>query len=269
MLRWSAHLAFLFREHPFLERFQAAADAGFGTVEFIWQNETDLDALVRAKQAAGVEVALFGIDIGDFANGERGFLNIPDRRAWWRERATAAMVLAERLQVRRINVLSGNVDARLSHQEMMDCVYENLEWVLPQVRDMGTCLVIEPLNRFDNPNYFFGHTDDAVGLIEKFDTPALKLQLDLYHVQRSEGNVVRVMQSVAPHVAHLQIADSPERHQPGTGELNWRYILEQVEALDYTGYVGLEYHPVPDTLSSLAWLPRERRQTARAGDVRF
>lgn len=267
MLRWSAHLTFLFREHPFLDRFQAAADAGFAAVELVWENDIDLDALVRAKQNAGVEVALLGIDLGNLARGERGVMNLPDRRDWWRARAQAALDLAERLDVRRINVLSGNVDARFSRQEMMDCIYENLEWLLPRAQAMGARLVLEPLNHFDNPHYLFKHTQDAVQVIEKFNTPELKLQLDLYHVQRSEGNVARVLQVCAPYLAHLQIADSPDRHQPGTGELNWRYLFKQIEALGYAGYVGLEYHPVPDTLGSLAWLPREKRRVATAGDI--
>lgn len=267
MLRWSAHLSFLFQEHPFLERFRAAAAAGFNTVEFVWENDVERDAIVRAKQEAGVKVALFGIDLGDLTKGDRGFLNDPARRAWWRERALAAIQLAERLDVQRINVLSGNVHPHLTAQQMLDCIYENLEWVLPRVRAIGATLVIEPLNRFDNPNYFFRHTQDAVNLIEKFDTPELKLQLDLYHVQRSEGNVVRVLQSCAPHIAHLQIADSPDRHQPGTGELNWRYIFQHIEQLAYHGYIGIEYHPVPDTLTSLAWLPQPHRQTSTTTDI--
>lgn len=267
MLRWSAHLTFLFNELPFLERLRAAADAGFNTVEFIWENDIDRAALVRAKQESGVNIALFGIDLGDLSRGDRGFLNDPARRDWWRDRALAAIHLAERLDVRRINVLSGNIVPHLTSQQMLDCIYENLEWVIPHARASGATLVLEPLSRFDNPNYFFEHTRDAVRVIEKFNTPELQLQLDLYHVQRSEGNVVRVLQSCAPYIAHLQIADSPDRHQPGTGELNWRYIFQHIEQLNYNGYIGIEYHPIPDTLTSLEWLPRKARQTSTALDL--
>lgn len=266
MIYWSAHLTFLFREVPFLERFRAAADAGFGVVEYVWEN-VDPDDLVTAKQAAGVQVGLFGIDLGDFAKGDRSFPNIPEYREWWRGRAEEAFRMAERLETRQINVVVGNKDPRYTRREMIDCLYENLEWAIPRAREAGVCLVIEPLNRFDSPRYLMEQTSEVVEVIEHFNSPALQLQLDLYHVQRSQGNVVRVMQEYFPHIRHIQIADSPDRHQPGTGEVNWKFVLGQLEALGYAGYVGIEYHPVPNTLESLEWLPKDKRRACGVNEL--
>ena len=171
----------------------------------------------RRKKAAGVEVGLFGIDLGDFAKGDRGFPNIPDYREWWRGRADEAFRLAERLDTRLVNVIAGNIDPRYSRQEMMDCLYENLAWAIPRAREAGTCLIIEPLNHFDSPRYLLEQTGEVVEVIEHFNSPDLQLQLDLYHVQRSHGNVVQEIQKYFPHIRHIQVADSPDRHQPVTG----------------------------------------------------
>lgn len=269
MIYWSANISLLFREVPFLERFRAASDAGFRVVEFIWQNDVDLDGLVASKEAANVQVSMFGIDPRNFAQGERSFPNIPSYRDWWRDRAQAAFSLAKRLGTTRINVLAGNEDLTLSRQTMLDCLVDNLLWALPRVQDLNGCLLLESLNRFDSPSYFLPVLTQAAEIVEQINHPALKLQCDLYHVQRSQGNLVRVMQSLAKHIGHVQLADSPDRHQPGTGEINWKYVLNQLQALGYDGFVGLEYNPVSNTLESLEWLPFPMRVSSEPEALNF
>jgi hydroxypyruvate isomerase len=259
MLKWSANLTMLFKDVPFINRLQAAADAGFGVVEFMWPIGVDLDALVAATRASGMKVALFNVDSGDVPSGDRGFPNDPSKRDWWRERARVAIDLAERLGCSRINVQAGNEVSGLSRQAMFDCLSGNLQWVLEQTQ--ATTFFLEPLNRFEHTRYILGRTSDAIEIIERLKHPRLKLMLDLYHTQRTEGNLVKLIQTYFKHIGHIQIADSPARNQPGTGEINWKYVLGQIDALNYDGYIGLEYIPAPDTLGSFGWLSKENRIT--------
>ncbi len=266
MLKWSANLTMLFKEKPFLERLQTAADAGFRAVEFMWPIGVDLDALVAARAASGVEVALFNVDSGDVPAGERGFPNDPARREWWLERILVAIELAERLGgCSRINVQAGNEVPGLSRAEMFDCLAENLAWALEQSPNIT--FFLEPLNRFEHTRYILGRTSDALEIITRLNHPRLKLQFDVYHTQRTEGNLTKLIQTHFAHIGHIQIADSPARNQPGTGEINWKYLLGQLEALNYTGYIGLEYIPAPDTLGSFGWLPIEKRGSCSVADL--
>jgi hydroxypyruvate isomerase len=265
MLKWSANLTMLFKEVPYVERLQAAADAGFGAVEFMWPIGVDLDALVAARAASGVEVALFNVDSGDVPAGERGFPNDPSKREWWRERAKVAIELAARLGCSRINVQAGNEVAGLSRQAMFDCLSENLQWALEQTQDIT--FFLEPLNRFEHTRYILGRTSDALEIIERVNHPRLKLMIDLYHTQRTEGNLVKLIQTHFARIGHIQVADSPARNQPGTGEINWKYVLGQLEASNYDGFIGLEYIPAPDTLGSFGWLPKDKRATCYTADL--
>ncbi|HZQ09007.1 MAG TPA: TIM barrel protein [Anaerolineae bacterium] len=270
MLKWSANLSFLFKELPFVERVQAAADAGFWAVEFGWPADVSLDALVAAQQAADVHVPLFNIDAGNLAQGERGFVNLPTRKSWWRERTELALELAQRLNAPCINALAGNDTSEFTRNEQMDCLLENLNWALPRAEAVGVTVLLEPLNRFESPRYLIQNTDDALNVMTLLNSPAnLKIQFDIYHTQRNEGNLTKLLQAHATKIRHIQIADSPDRHEPGTGEINWRYVLAQVEAIGYEGYIGLEYNPTGTALESLAWLPEAARRECRVGDLRL
>jgi len=265
MLKWSTNLTMLFKEVPYVERLQAAADAGFRAVEFMWPIGVDLDSLVAARDSSGVEVALFNVDSGDVPAGERGFPNDPAKRDWWRERTKVAIDLAARLGCSRINVQAGNEVAGLSRQAMFDCLSENLQWALEQTQDIT--FFLEPLNRIEHTRYILGRTSDAIEIIERINHPRLMLQFDIYHTQRTEGNLVKLIQTHFAHIGHVQIADSPARNQPGTGEINWKYLLGQLESMNYSGYIGLEYIPVPDTLGSFDWIPAAHRVSCATSDL--
>ena len=265
MLRWSANLTMLFKDVPYVERLQAAADAGFRTVEFMWPIGVDLDDLVAARDSSGVEVALFNVDSGDVPAGERGFPNDPAKREWWRERTKVAIDLAARLGCSRINVQAGNEVAGLSRTAMFDCLSENLQWALGQTQDIT--FFLEPLNCFEHTRYILGRTSDAMEIIERINHPRLMLQFDIYHTQRTEGNLVKLIQTHFTHIGHVQIADSPARNQPGTGEINWKYLLGQLESMNYGGYIGLEYIPAPDTLGSFGWIPAPHRVSCATSDL--
>ena len=265
MLKWSANLTMLYKELPFVERLGAAAQAGFGAVEFMWPTGVDLDALVVAQRSSGEEVALFNVDSGDVPAGERGFPNDPAKREWWRERTLVAIELAQRLGCSRLNVQAGNEVMSFSHAGMFDCLAENLAWALEQTSDIT--FFLEPLNRLEHSRYILSRTSDALEIIATVDNPRLKLQFDVYHTQRTEGNLVKLIQTHFAQIGHIQIADSPARNQPGTGEIHWKYVFEQIEALNYTGYIGLEYIPTPDTAGSFGWLPAGKRISCSVSDL--
>ena len=267
MINWSVNLTMLFNEVPFLERFQAAAVVGFQAVEFLWPNGVDLDAIVAAKEASGVEVALLNINAGDMASGDRGLTNNPKKKAWRREQTEITIGLAARLKARRINALAGNKIPGLSHDEMIDCLCDNLTWAVPKSEAHGITLMLEPLNRFESPRYLLGRIADATDVIDRLNSPTVRLQFDIYHTQRTEGNLVKLLEVHIEKIGHIQIADSPNRNQLGTGEINWPFLLGQIERLGYTDFVGLEYVPLPNTKESLNWLPDNKRGQCRADEL--
>ena len=267
MLKWSANLTMLFKEIPFIERFKAAAEAGFGAVEFMWPIGVDLKELLAAQVISGVKVAMFNVDSGDVPAGERGFPNDPAKRDWWRSRAAVAIELAGQLGCARINVQAGNEVAHLSRGAMVDCLSDNLSWALEQAR--GITFFLEALNRYEHQRYILGRTSEVLEVIERINQPRLKLLFDVYHTQRTEGNLVKLLQTHIARIGHIQVADSPTRNQPGTGEINWKYLFSQLEALNYEGYLGLEYSPTPNTLASFGWLPTDKRVSCNTADLTF
>jgi len=267
MLRFSANLSMLWREVPFLERFQRAADAGFGAVEFLWPRGEGLDAVVRAKERAGLVVALHNMDAGDMPAGDRGYANDAARRDEWRAAFLQALELAERLGCTRLNCLVGNDLGTASRAAQLDVVRDNLAWALPHAEKVGVTLMLEALNTFESPRYLLACTADSLALIEKLNSPWIKLQYDVYHMQRMEGNLIPTIKANVARIGHVQIADPPGRHQPGSGEINWRNVLVALEEAGYDGYIGLEYVPLGTTEESLAWLPRERRRVSGVTDL--
>jgi hydroxypyruvate isomerase len=268
MLHWSANLTMLFKDLPFVERLHAAASAGFEAVEFMWPTGVNLEELTAARIASGVQVVLLNMDSGDVAAGERGFPNDPSRRMWWRARLMDALELAERLGgCPRLNIQAGNEAPGLSRRTMIECLTENLAWALDQTSSTGITFLLEPLNRFEHPHYILSRTSEALEVMARLQNPHLKLQFDLYHTQRTEGNLVSLLRVHRGAIGHIQIADSPGRHQPGTGEIAWRFVLGEIEALGYTGFIGLEYIPLHDTLTSLQWLPADKRRACSTADL--
>jgi hydroxypyruvate isomerase len=261
MFYMALNISILLREYAFLDRFQAAADLGFGAVEFWYPTGIDFDALITAKERAGVRVALVNADGGDLAAGERGYLGNPAHDDYLRANFTRTLDLARALDCRSINLLGGNGvpgmerSAQLAHAALMQ------RELCQQAAQQGVTVLLEPQNTYDNPLYMFTSTAAGVHQIERVGAPNLMLQYDVYHMQRAEGNILHMIQLQLGRIGHIQIADSPGRHQPGTGELNYAVILREIAALGYARFVALEYHPLGSTAESLAWLPLDQRVT--------
>jgi len=260
-LRFAANLSMLFPEVPFLDRFALAAKAGFSTVEFLFPYQEGVDKIGTYLDDLGLAVALFDVPPGDTAVGEFGTLGLPSRRDYFRRTFVSALEAARRLKCSRVNVLFGNRDSDLDPEAQISCAIENLVWAAPQAAETGVVLLVESLNATDFPDYFLHTTAAAMEIITAVNHPQVKLQYDVYHAQMTEGNLIHTITCCFTHIEHIQIADVPGRHEPGTGEINYQAIFTRLEELAYQGYIGLEYRPSQETMASLNWLPVEFRKS--------
>jgi hydroxypyruvate isomerase len=267
MLRFDINLSMTLTDVPLLQRFQRAADLGFGAVELFWPGDEDLAAVVAAKEAASVEVVLMNMNTGPA--GARGLLSDPDHQAWWRDAFAAALELATRLHCPRIHTVAGNRRPDLPRSVQVDCAVENLAGMIPQMEAAGVTALVEALNHFDNPGFLVTQMADMVEICRGVGSPHVRAQFDVYHMQRMQGNLIETFRANQPWIGHVQIADTPGRHQPGTGEIHYRHVLAALEEAEYTGYVGLEYVPHGTLEEALAWLPKSARKQATAADLRL
>ena len=259
-MRFCANLGFLFKEVPFVERFEKAAQAGFGAVEFPWPAGEDLAEVEAAIKEAGVEVALFNFEAGNLAAGDRGLLSDPKREGQFRANVPVALDLARRIGCRRLNALVGQELPGLGRAEQLELAGRNVAWAADQAQAIGADVLIEAINTFENGPYMVSTTRASAEFIRQVGRTNVKIQYDIYHMQRMEGNLVATLRERVGEIAHIQIADSPGRGEPGTGEINYAYVLAEIDRLGYAGYVGLEYNPTtPTTEESFKWLPEERR----------
>jgi hydroxypyruvate isomerase len=254
-MRFSANLSFLFKDVPFDERFRRAADAGFSGVEFMWPGLDLVDSVAAAVQETGLEVALFNFDAGDMAAGDRGLAGDPDRRAQFRDNVPVALELASRIGCRRLNALVGVHRPGLELASQLEVARENVAWAAQQARAQGATIMIEAVNSQENGPYLLDTTAKAVSFLDAVGTDNVALQYDVYHMQRMEGNLADTISRLLPRIGHVQIADPPRRSEPGTGEVNFGFLLGLLEHVGYDGWVGLEYNPSTSTTEeSLGWM---------------
>jgi hydroxypyruvate isomerase len=264
-MRFSANVSILFKEVPFLDRFRRAAEAGFSAVEFWWPSGEDLGQVEAAIKDANLHVALFNFYAGDMAAGDRGLLSDPARQEGFRENVPVALELAQRLGCGRLNALVGQEISGMSREEQLELARENVGWAAGRAAEYGVEVLVEPVNTFENGPYLLYRTDDGANFVASVGAENVKLQHDFYHMQRMEGNLEVTLRRHFERIGHIQVADSPDRGEPGTGEIHYPYIFGVLEELGYDGYVGLEYNSTTErTEDSFAWIPEE----LRGGDVR-
>jgi hydroxypyruvate isomerase len=254
-MRLAANIAFLFRELPFLARVPAARDAGFGAIEFPWPAEPP-EQVAHAIRDAGVGVALINVAAGDLGAGERGYANDPVERDRWRADFDAAMRLADEVSCPALNILAGNRLPGVSMIRQLDCLRANLDWALPRASAARRTLSLELLNPIDTPSYLLTDPPRIRALIEAVDDPALRLQFDTYQFGRVVRDVSAAFDELAPLVGHIQVGDIPDRHEPGTGVIDWDAFFRAVADAGYDRAIGLEYEPARGTLDGLGWVER-------------
>jgi hydroxypyruvate isomerase len=258
MLRFSANLGMLFGEVAFLDRFARARAAGFDAVEFPFPYDHPKHAIAEQLSEHGLALVLHNLPPGDEAKGERGLGCQPDRRGEFRDGVGLALDYAQALGCTRLNCLAGTAPG-LSHATALDTLVDNLRFAAAELGRAGVQLLVEPINTRDMPGFFLNTSAQALALIEAVGSPNLRLQYDVYHMQVMQGDLARDIERCLPHVAHVQIADNPGRHEPGTGEIHYPFVLGWLERLGYTGWVGCEYHPLTTTEAGLGWLAAYRR----------
>lgn len=260
MPKFAANLSMLFTELPLLERFEAAARAGFGAVEMQFPYEVPAARLRERLDACGLHMVLHNLPAGDFAAGERGMACHPGREAEFKDGVHRAMDYALELGVPQLNCLVGKRLAGVEPAAMQATLLDNLCWAMQQLSQAGLKWVVEPLNRFDAPGYWLDRPSKAFALVEQVRQRSgqdlLKVQYDVYHAQRSEGELVATLTQRFSDIGHVQVADNPGRHEPGTGEIAWGFVFDRLDQLGYAGWVGCEYVPQNGTWEGLGWMSR-------------
>ena len=252
MPKLAANLSWLFTEVPFLERFEAAAAAGFRAVEFLQPYEFPPEEIAARLKRHGLEHVLFNLPPGDAGKGERGLAALPGREAEFMRNVGRALDYAKATGCTRIHALAGNASGSAAEAAYV----ANLKAAADLVAPHGITLLIEPLNTRDAPGYFLSTTGAALRVIERVDRRNVSLQLDLYHCQIMEGDLARHIRDLAGRFAHVQIAGVPDRNEPDIGEINSAYVLELLDETGYAGWVGCEYKPKTGTVAGLGWAQR-------------
>ncbi len=254
MPKFAANLTMLFTEVPFLERFALARQAGFTHVEYLFPYAFKVEDLKAELEKHGLKQVLFNLPSGDWAAGDRGIGASPGREAEFSAGVPKAIEYATALGVPRLNCLAGRRVAGRSDAEHWAVLVQNARFAAAELAKYGLELLIEPINHFDIPGFFVNRTEQAVQLIDEVGLPNVRVQYDIYHAQREEGELTATFHHHLARIGHIQIADNPGRHQPGTGEINFPFLFRQLDQSGYAGWVGLEYVPSPNTVASLEWL---------------
>jgi hydroxypyruvate isomerase len=254
MPHFAVNLTFLFTEIPFIERFSAARNAGFHAVEFMFPYDFDMGDIKARLEETGLKLILCNLPAGNWAGGDRGTACNPERRAEFREGVAKGIDAAKALGFDRMNCLVGLKPESLSDEEAWETMAENIRFASTALGREGIRLVVEPINRFDVPGFALNTCARTLEMIEKVDHPNAYLQLDIYHARREGEDAAAILRSHLGRVGHIQIADCPGRHQPGTGETDFRFLLPEIDRLGYQGFVSMEYIPQPNTLTSLQWM---------------
>ena len=252
MSRFAANLTMLFREWPFLDRFDAAADAGFRLVECQFPYAAPADAVAARLARNRLDLVMFNAPVGDFEAGERGYAALPDGFAAMQASVRAAVDYARTTGTPRIHLLSGKADP--SDPGAVAAYRRALGWAAAEMDRHGIGLLIEPLNRHDNPGYFLNDFRIAERAIAALGSPGPRLQFDIYHRHIMHGDVLPALERLMPLIGHIQIASLPDRHEPGTGELDDRAIVRTLDRLGYAGAIGCEYLPRAGTVDGLGWM---------------
>lgn len=269
MPRFAVNCSMHFADVPLLERFARARAAGFTAVECWWPSGVELDDFATAIETAGVRLVLLNLDAGNMPAGDRGYLTDPHAEEQIRANLDTAIALATRLGQPLLHALAGNLRPDEPRADQLARIYERLRWIASRAAAAGLTVLIEAMNPADSPRYPFQYTADIVAALDAVGAPNLHYQYDVYHLQRTEGNLVQTLRANINRIAHIQIADVPERNQPGTGEINYRRVLGTLDELGYDGYVALEYRPRGTSEESFAWLPPDRGGQIGATDLRL
>jgi hydroxypyruvate isomerase len=254
MPKFSANLSFLYADLAFLDRFAAAAADGFPAVEYVGPYDHPPEAVAEALTSNGLAQALFNLPAGNWAGGERGIGALPDRISEFRDSVDTAIRYGQALGCAKINCLAGIAPDGVDRDTLEATLVGNLQYAAPRLAAAGIKLLLEPINLRDIPGFYVSTTDHAERILEAVGSDNLFIQYDIYHTQVMQGDLVPTYARLKDRIAHIQIADNPGRNEPGTGEINYAFVLPELDRLGYDGYVGCEYKPLAGTSAGLGWM---------------
>jgi hydroxypyruvate isomerase len=254
MPRFAANLSMLFTEAPFLERFKAAAQAGFSAVEFMFPYEFSKSDIAAALKDNGLELALHNLPAGNWARGERGIACHPDRVADFRAGVDQAIDYASALNCPQVNCLAGVLPSGVAPDAARGVLIENLRYAAEKLERAKIGLVLEPVNSRNIPGFFVDRPSLGFSIVAAAGSKNLKVQYDIFHAQVMEGDLANTIEREFARIGHIQIADNPGRHEPGTGEINFPFLFQRIDELGYAGWIGCEYNPRTTTVEGLSWL---------------
>ena len=248
----NANLSFQFQDVPFLDRFAAAAAAGYRAVEFMFPYEHAPEVVADRLKTSNLENVLINMPPGDWAAGDRGIACIPGREEEFRKGVATAITYARALKTPRVHAMAGLVPAGSTRAACRDTYIANLRYAAEQLAAVGIILVIEPINTRDIPGFFLNTQAEAADFCAAVG-PNLRMQMDCYHIQVTEGDITTKLKKYAALCEHIQIAGVPERHEPDTGEVNYTYLFKVLDDIGYKGWIGCEYRPAGKTVDGLGW----------------
>lgn len=254
MPKFAANLTMMYNEVDFLDRFEAAAKSGFKAVEYLFPYPFAKDELAEPLRRHGLTQILHNLPAGDWGAGERGIACRPDRVGEFQDGVGLAIGYAKTLGCRQLNCLAGLLPQGLEPDRVRDTFVSNLKFAADELRAAGIRLLIEPINTRDIPGFYLTGTQQARSVIEATGSDNIALQYDIYHMQIMEGDLAPTIEANLDRIEHMQLADTPGRHEPGTGEINYPFLFEHLDRVGYQGWIGCEYKPATRTEDGLGWI---------------
>ena len=254
MPKFSANISMLFTEVDFLDRFEKAALAGFKAVEYQFPYAWEAEQLAEKAATYGLQTVLHNFPPGDWDAGERGLALLPGRQEEFKKSVRLALHYAKTTACPCLNCLAGLKREDISEADIRQTLVANLRFAADALGRENIRLLVEPLNARDVPGFYLNRSAPALALMKEVDHPNIWLQYDIYHMQIMEGNLMQTIQKNLPRIAHIQLADNPGRHEPGTGEINFANLLAFIDHAGYGGWIGCEYKPAGRTEDGLGWL---------------
>jgi hydroxypyruvate isomerase len=253
MPKFAANLSMMFGELSFIDRFSAARAARFDAVEFLFPYAFEAEQIAMRLERYQLQLVLFNLPAGDWTAGERGFACDPRRVSEFQDSVGLALDYATELAVPQLHCMAGKLPPNVPPERAHEIFVDNLRFAAEACRAHGLRLLIEPINTFDIPGYFLSGSRQALALIDECGADNLFLQYDIYHMQRMEGELANTIRANLARIAHIQLADNPGRHEPGTGEINYPFLFKILDEIGYHGWIGCEYIPSSETADALAW----------------
>lgn len=254
MAKFAANLSMMFNEVPFIQRFERAAQAGFKGVEYLFPYEEEAEVIAAELKKHQLTQALFNMPAGNWGAGERGMASIPGREAEFAQGVQTALKYALALGCKQVHAMAGKVDEKFTPKEQKACFIKNIQHAADVMAEHGIRVLIEPINTRDMPGYFLTTQKQAEALLPEINRENVFIQLDLYHCQIMEGDLLKTIERLWGKFSHIQIASVPFRHEPDSGEVNYPWIFNQLDEMGYDGWLGCEYHPAGRTEDGLGWL---------------